>query len=221
MKILKFGGSSVGNPDRINAVIDILRNTFIDDETGAVVFSAYHGITDKLIKAGEIASQGSTEYETLLEEIEKQHLSFVRQLISVQRQSNILAEIKYILRQLEEILHGVYLIRELSPKSLDFIMSFGERLSAYTISECLTDRNFECSFMDTRNVIKTDKNFGRARVNFPITNKNILSEFDKNEKVRIVTGFIGSSLNDETTTLGRGGSDFTASIFGALAWISW
>ena len=215
MKVLKFGGSSVGNPDRINAVIDILKNSFTDNETGAVVFSAYHGITDKLIKAGEIASQGSTEYETLLEEIEKQHLSFVRQLISVQRQSNVLAEIKYILRQLEEILHGVYLIRELSPKSLDFIMSFGERLSAYTISECLTDRNFECSFMDTRNVIKTDKNFGRARVNFPITNKNILSEFDKNEKVRIVTGFIGSSLNDETTTLGRGGSDFTASIFGA------
>lgn len=215
MKVLKFGGSSVGNAKRIKSVIEIIKSIFKNGETGVVVFSAYQGVTDKLIKAGKIAAKGEESYLDILKEIQEQHLDTARELLSIKQQSNQLAEIKYTLRQLEDILHGIFLIRELSAKSLDFIMSFGERLSAYTISECLIDQNFKANFLDTRKIIKTDNNFGHAHVNFSLTNKNIISTITESSPLQIVTGFIASSTDGETTTLGRGGSDFTASVFGS------
>ncbi|MEJ2053410.1 MAG: bifunctional aspartate kinase/homoserine dehydrogenase I [Calditrichaceae bacterium] len=215
MKVLKFGGSSVANAERINKVIEIIKSSFESNQTGVVVFSAYQGVTDKLIKVGKIAAKGDETYLNLLKNIQDQHLNTARELLSINKQSNQLAEIKIILRQLEDILQGIYLIKELSPKSLDFIMSFGERLSAYTISETLIDRGISAQFLDTCKIIKTDKNFGYARVNFSLTNNNIISLIDESSPVQIATGFIASSTEGEITTLGRGGSDFTASIFGS------
>ena len=215
MKVLKFGGSSIGNLERINSVVEIIKTIFAEKETGVVVFSAYQGVTDKLIKTGKIAAKGDESYLNFLKELQDQHLEIARSLLSIKQQSNQLAEIKIILRQLEDILHGIFLIKELSAKSLDFIMSFGERISAYTISECLKDRGVKAEFLDTRKIIKTDNNFGYARVNFSLTNKNIISSLNDSSPIQIVTGFIASSTDGETTTLGRGGSDFTASIFGA------
>lgn len=215
MKVLKFGGSSVGSVERIKNVINIIQSTFSNNEPGVVVFSAYQGITDKLVKAGKVAARGDEAYLGILKELQEQHLKIARELLSIQQQSNQLAEIKIILRQLEDILHGIFLIKELSAKSLDFVMSFGERLSAYTISESLIDRKVKANFLDARDIIKTDHNFGHARVNFSLTNKNILSALDEKSPIQIVTGFIASSTDGETTTLGRGGSDFTASVFGS------
>jgi aspartokinase/homoserine dehydrogenase 1 len=215
MKIMKFGGSSVGSVDRINSVAEIVKSSFKDTKKGVVIFSAYQGVTDKLIGAGTIAASGNEVYLKIYDELQDLHITMAKELITIRRQSNSLAEIKLILRQLEEILHGIYLIQELSPKTLDYLMSFGERLSAYTISKCLEDKGLENSFLDTRDVIKTDNHFGRARVNFPVTNNNIITHLTSHPEVQVATGFIASNLKDETTTLGRGGSDLTASIFGA------
>lgn len=215
MKIMKFGGSSVGSAARIQKVMQIVQETFGNDRRGAVVFSAYQGITDQLIRAGETAAKGDQSYLTVLDGIQERHIDTARELISIRSQSNVLAEIKYVLRQLEEMLRCIFLIKELSARSLDYLMSFGERLSAYTISEALKDRGFDNAFLDTRAVIKTDSHFGRARVDFPVTGQNLRALFSEKAPVQIATGFIASSHREETTTLGRGGSDYTASIIGA------
>jgi bifunctional aspartokinase / homoserine dehydrogenase 1 len=215
MKILKFGGSSVSTPSRIQGVIEIIKPYLKGDV--AVVFSAFGGVTDVLINISTLALQGNQEYKTKLAEIEKRHLEAVRSLIGVQKQSSILAQVKFMINELEDVLHGIFLVKERTPRTLDYIMSFGERLSAYIISEAFKDRNLPAKFLDARTVVRTDNNFGYAKVDFEITNKLIRDHFKNHQEVQIITGFIGTSETGETTTLGRSGSDYTAAIFaGAL-----
>ena len=214
MKVLKFGGSSVGDAERIKKVIDIVINSSRQDKI-AVIFSAFQGVTDDLIKISRIASKGSSSYRDLFLNLETRHINAVKELISVKHQSRILANLKLNLNELEDVLHGVYLVKELSLRTLDFIMSFGERFSAYIISEAMKDKNIDCAYLDSRIVIKTDENFGSAKVDFDLTNDAIKKHFKNNNSLQVITGFIGSTVNDETTTLGRGGSDYSASIFAA------
>ncbi|MFA6598444.1 MAG: bifunctional aspartate kinase/homoserine dehydrogenase I [Ignavibacteriaceae bacterium] len=215
MKILKFGGSSVASAERIKNVIEIIKTSLKKEKDLAVVFSAYQTVTDKLIVISHLAAEGNVSYLDNLKELENKHLTIAKELVSVSKQSGVIANIKFQLNELDDILHGVFLIKELSPKTLDYILSFGERLSAYTISESLKDRKIKNDFLDTRSIIKTDTQFGNARVIYDLTNKNIQKYFSTNKKLQIVTGFISSTIENETTTLGRGGSDFTASILGA------
>ncbi len=216
MKVVKFGGSSVGTVERIKNVIEIIKKGILNDNYKVVVFSAYQGITDQLIKTSKLAEKGNQEYLNEYSKIEEKHITFAKELINLKNQSSTLTKIKLQLNELEEVLHGVYLIKELSPKILDYILSFGERLSAYTISEALKDNKVKNNFLDTRTLIKTDNNFGNAKVLFQNTKDNFIKYFDEHKEFQVATGFIGSTLNNETTTLGRGGSDYTASIFGAL-----
>lgn len=215
MKILKFGGSSVGNAARIKGVISIIRSSIKQNKDISVVFSAFQGITDLLIKMSNLASQGKLEYLDVFKEIETRHIKTIQELIEIKNQSGIIASIKMSLNELEDVTNGVYLVKELSPRTLDFIMSFGERLSCFIINQALIDANIKSEFLDSRQVIKTDNNFGSARVDFNLTNKNIKEYFKAHTKLQVITGFIGSTKNSETTTLGRGGSDYSASIFGA------
>lgn len=215
MKILKFGGSSVGSPSRIQSVIDISRPYFA--EKVAFVFSAFGGVTDTLIQVSQLALEGDLSYKDQLALLEKKHLEAVRALIGVQKQGSILAQVKFTINELEDVLHGVYLVKERTPRTLDYIMSFGERLSAYIISEAFKDRNLRVEFLDARKVIRTDNHFGNAKVDFDITNRQIREYFDTHPEVQVITGFIGTSETGETTTLGRSGSDYTAAIVaGAL-----
>jgi bifunctional aspartokinase / homoserine dehydrogenase 1 len=215
MKVLKFGGSSVANADRIKNVLKIVSNSHQKNRNIAVVFSAFQGVTDELLNISSTSALGNISYQENLKELEKKHLNIAKELISVKRQSKILSSLKLNFNELEDILHGVYLIKELSPRTSDFIVSFGERLSAFIIAEALIDRKIEAEFLDSRMVLITDNNFGGARVNFNLTNEKIKRYFKNNLKLQIITGFIASTINNETTTLGRGGSDYTASIFGA------
>ncbi|MGE5811908.1 MAG: bifunctional aspartate kinase/homoserine dehydrogenase I [Ignavibacteria bacterium] len=215
MKILKFGGSSIGSPDRINNVVEIVKNSKKESGKIAVVFSAFHGITDKLITLSKLAAKGDQAYLDLCKEIEEIHLNTIKKIISVRNQSSVLTNVKLTLNELEDVIHGVYLIKELSLRTLDFIMSFGERISAYIISKVFEDRNIESEFLDSRDLIITDPTYGSARVIFDQTNEKIKEYFDGHKKLQIITGFIASSLEGQTTTLGRGGSDYTASIFAA------
>jgi len=215
MKVLKFGGSSVGNAERIKKVIAIIKESLKKDKNIAVVFSAFHGITDLLIKMSNLASQGKLEYLDVFKEIETRHIKTIQELIEIKNQSGIIAAIKMSLNELEDVTNGVYLVKELSPRTLDFIMSFGERLSNFTINQAFGDADIKSEFLDSRKLVKTDNSFGAARVDFVQTNKNIKEYFKSHSKLQVITGFIGSTKNNETTTLGRGGSDYSAAIFGA------
>jgi aspartokinase/homoserine dehydrogenase 1 len=216
MKILKFGGSSVSTSERIKSIIKIV-GPYQKDESIAIVFSAFGGITDKLINLSSMALAGDLAYKSELEIIEKRHIEAVRELIGVQRQSSILAQVKFLINELEDILHGIFLVKERTTRTLDFVMSFGERLSAYIIAEAFIDQKIDAEFLDARKVIRTDSHYGYAKVDFKITNKLIQHHFEIHPKLQIITGFVATSENGETTTLGRSGSDYTAAIFaGAL-----
>ncbi len=215
MKILKFGGSSIGSAERILNVVEIITTKHKKNKFICVVFSAFQGVTDQLIKMGNLAAVGNERYKILLEEVCQRHIDTASVLLSVKNRKTALNEINFRLKNLEEILYGVFLVKELTPKTLDYVMSFGERLSAFIISECLKEKGLNNDFVDSRNLITTDDSFGNARVDFKRSNRKIRSEFENKKRVYIITGFIGATSNNETTTLGRGGSDFSASVFGA------
>lgn len=215
MIVLKFGGSSVGNAKRINQVISILESGYIKKRKQiAVVFSAFQTVTDKLIEIGNLALKRSPGYNEEFELLKKKHVAIVQEL-NPDNFQHIIKKVEPLFAELKEILHGIYLVKELTPRSLDYIVSFGERLSCTIISETMNNRGLDTEFLDASKLVKTNQDFGNARVNFKQTNKNIFSYFKKHTKTQIVTGFIASSENNEITTLGRGGSDYTASIFGA------
>lgn len=215
MKILKFGGSSVSSPERVQKVINIILDSRKGDCPVGVVFSAFGGVTDQLIEMSDMAASSQEKYAQLLENLEKRHLDAVKALIKTQDQIHVLSGVQTTLNELKDTFHGVFLVKELSLKTLDFIMSFGERLSAYIICETLKARHIYSDFLDARHLIKTDANFGSARVDIETTYLNIQNYFKTHKALHIITGFIGSTPDNETTTLGRGGSDYMASLFGA------
>src|SRR5258706_8932143 len=215
MKILKFGGSSAATPERIKSIIEIAKSYL--HEKAAFVFSAFGGVTDQLIQLSDLALIGNLEYKQKLALLEKRHLDAVRELIPVSGQSAILAQVKIQINELEEVLHGVFLVKERTLRTRDYIMSFGERLSAFIICEAFKAQGLAAEFLDTRKVIRTDNHFSHAKVDFEVTNRLIRDHFEQHPQVQIITGFIATSESGETTTLGRSGSDYTAAIFaGAL-----
>lgn len=215
MKVLKFGGSSVSSPERIEAVIDIIKPYLSGDV--CIVVSAFGGVTDRLIRVSDQALNGDSGYRETIDELQNRHLTAVRQLIGVKRQGSILAQVKIMINELEDVLHGVFLVKERTPRTLDYIMSFGERLSAFIVAQAMSDRGIAAEYLDARHLIRTDHEYGHARVDFQQTNKLIVDHFKHHTDLQVITGFIASSDSGETTTLGRSGSDYTAAIFaGAL-----
>ncbi|PNQ72369.1 bifunctional aspartate kinase/homoserine dehydrogenase I [Hanstruepera neustonica] len=214
MNVLKFGGTSVGSSENINQVINILEN-YAKTEPLICVVSAVGGITNKLLKSGELAQNKDERYITVFKEIREAHLNILSELISDQN-STAKEYLETKLQALKSLLDGIYLINELSPKTTDKLVSFGELLSSYIITEVLKERGNNVIRKNSQELIITDSNFTKAEVNFDITNANIQSYFsDKNQSITILPGFISKSENGEQTTLGRGGSDFTAAIVAA------
>lgn len=215
MKVLKFGGTSVGTVESINQVIQIIKENLDEGRKIAVVYSAMGGVTNRLIDIGKMASQSDPEYSDQLRSVEERHFNAVRGLIDVKNQSGAIAKVKGLFNELEDLLRGVSLIKELSIRTLDLIVSFGERLSTTIVTETLKNRGIDAEFLDARKVIKTNDVFGYADVNFDLTNELIRKYFAQTNKLQCITGFIGSTIDGVTTTLGRGGSDYSGSIFGA------
>lgn len=214
MKILKFGGSSVGSIDSIENVITLIKKSAKKDKI-AVVSSAFQGVTDKLIEAAFLAKDGHESYKEMFIVISQQHISFTKKLISIKNQNKALIQVKEMLSELENLLYGIFLIRECSLSAKDHIMSFGERLSNTIIASVLKDKKINAEFCDARNLVLTDSNHGFANIDFKKTNASIKKYFRDKKEICIITGFIGSNEKGITTTLGRSGSDYTASIFGA------
>lgn len=216
MKVLKFGGTSVANSKNITLVKEIVAGTRADKII--VVVSALGGVTDLLLHAAKLASEQNVAYKGVLQEIEDRHLLAVKELIPITGQSSLLSKVKSELNTLETLLEGAYLIGETTPKLLDKIASYGELLSSYIISEYFEVQKIDAILKDSRTIIKTNDAFGKATVNFELTKENCINQLSKEpRKVIVMGGFIASSVNGNSTTLGRGGSDYTAAIIaGAL-----
>ncbi|WP_422859523.1 bifunctional aspartate kinase/homoserine dehydrogenase I [Flagellimonas sp. S174] len=211
MKVLKFGGTSVANPENIHKVKSIVQNN--GEISQAVIVSAFGGVTDNLFETIRLASEQNLDYKTRLEEIEKRHISAIKTLIPVKKQSAVLSKIKSDLNTLETLLEGSYLIGEATPKLTDKIVGYGELLSAFIISEFFINEGLKATFKDSRELIITDESFGKGKVDFKVTDGNCNAYFNQNqENVTVLPGFISSSNQGNSTTLGRGGSDYSAAI---------
>lgn len=215
LRVLKFGGSSIGDKDRILNVIDIVAKRKDALAPGVIVFSAVGGVTDELIRISKAAARGDESYREALAEIQAKHVELLRQLVPEREQSAPLVKIKMWCNDLHDVLNGVFLVGELSKRCLDYVMSFGELLSCLIVSSGMKAKGIPCEFLDTRSLIKTDTSFGAGQVEYELTNANIRSTVEGQSTLFIATGFIASTANNDVITLGRGGSDFTASIFAA------
>jgi aspartokinase/homoserine dehydrogenase 1 len=212
MKVLKFGGSSVASSESINKVIHIVKESSFKNNI-AVVVSALGGVTDLLLEAGNLACKGQDQYKEIFKNIENRHLQIIRELIPVSNQSSVLGQVKKMLNKLETTLEGVFLINELSNKTADKIVSFGELLSSFIISEALKAKNLDAVLKNAQELILTNENFSNAAVKFDKTNDAIMLFFNENKhKIVVLPGFVASTENGEPSTLGRGGSDYTAAI---------
>ncbi|MFY8112034.1 MAG: bifunctional aspartate kinase/homoserine dehydrogenase I, partial [Flavobacterium sp.] len=213
MRVLKFGGTSVANADNIKLVLAIISKK-AEKEPLAVVVSALSKVTDLLQLAASKAAQNDESFRDIVLEIEKKHLDTLKQLIPVSEQSALLSHIKRIINHLETLLDGCFLLGELSPRTADTILSFGELLSSFIIAEALKQNLKSTNYKDSRELIKTNATFGKASVNFELSNALIQNYFKNNtSQVVLLPGFIAATEDGITTTLGRGGSDYTAAIF--------
>jgi bifunctional aspartokinase / homoserine dehydrogenase 1 len=208
MKVLKFGGSSVGNAERIRVVKKIISS---EQLPVIVVVSAFQGVTDSLKNISELASSHKDDYKLELKNVISKHKVVCRELLEGKTLDTILLKIEEIFFDLSETLNGLFLLRELSKYSLDKVLSTGERLSSVIVSACLND----CLLLDARDLIKTDDNYGNANVDFKLTNSLIRRKISGKNRLILVPGFIASSNKNEITTLGRGGSDYSAAIIAA------
>ncbi|MBI4862353.1 MAG: bifunctional aspartate kinase/homoserine dehydrogenase I [Candidatus Riflebacteria bacterium] len=215
MRVMKFGGSSVGTAERIQQVIRIVQGRAATVESVVVVVSAFGGVTDGLIAMSQRAASGDRSYSQELAALRDRHLAVATALGPRGDLPAILAHLGREFQDLADALQGISLIRELSKRTLDYIMSFGERLSAFIVASCAREALPGACYVDAREIIRTDRQFGAARVNLESSFANIRSRLGGTAAGAVVTGFIASTDQGETTTLGRGGSDYTAALVGA------
>ncbi len=212
MLTLKFGGTSVAGAANIRKVIDIVSQKAQHHQL-AVVVSAFSGVTDLLVLAGAKASQKDKQYKEIISEIELKHKTAVDELIPLGEQREVLETLNSHFIHLKTLLDGCYLLGELSPRTADAIAGFGELVSSCIIAKAMEQAIPKCGFKDSRELIITNANFGKAAVNFEETNARIAAFAKVNShKVIVLPGFIASTSDGNTTTLGRGGSDYTAAI---------
>lgn len=206
MKVLKFGGTSVASATNIRKVKDIvLKQT---DDT-IVVVSALGGVTDLIFNAARIAASGTGDFHPVLTEIKSRHQQIIDDLFNGSGAMVYIAD--ELLDELEQILTGITLVGELTPKTLDRIAGIGERISSHLVAQYIPGAVRK----DSAELIRTDSNFGKAQVDFGITNQIIREEFANYSGIVVLPGFIAKNIKGEFTTLGRGGSDYTAAILSA------
>ena len=213
MKVLKFGGSSVANTENIKQVLSIVAKTSKKSKV-TVVVSAFGKTTNNLIAGANEALTDINEAKSILNTIKELHFQVIEDLVTTNKKQ-VSEEVNYLFDRLQSIFEGIFLLQELSDKTLAKVCSFGERLSSYIIANAAKE-TLNATHKDSRDLISTNDDYLNAQVNFKITNKNITVFFDENKhQVILLGGFISSNTNGNTTTLGRGGSDFSAAIYAA------
>ena len=207
---MKFGGSSVGS---VNSILSVKKIVEAVSEPVIVVVSALGGITDKLILTSQMAADGNAAYEKQYREIVNRHIEMVYTVIPAsEKRSELLDKVNELLSELKNIFQGIYLIRDLSPKTSATIVSYGERLSSLIVANLIKDAEWK----DSRTFIKTEKKHAKHILDSDLTTQLVKEAFQEMPKVTLVPGFISTDKNTgEITNLGRGGSDYTASIIAA------
>jgi len=214
MKVLKFGGTSVGSSQNIKKIIEIINSK--PKEAQIVVVSAFAKVTNLLLESAQLASIKKSAYISVIEDIKHIHLNIISALFSGEEKEALNTYVNQKLKDLSEVLHGISLISELSAKSEATIVSYGEQLSSYIINKALLANGISSVRVDTRTLIKTNNNYTSATVNFDVSNQNIQNHFKTNTtQVTVLPGFIATGESGNTTVLGRGGSDYTAAIIAA------
>ncbi len=208
MKVLKFGGTSVGSTDSILQVKKIIES---QNEQVIIVASAVGGVTDQLIKASNLAKEGNHECFDEFSEVKEKHYKIISELFPLDKAQTIKFKVDQLFEELSTIIKGVYMLREITVKSLAIISSFGERLSSYIISEFIEG----AKLIESQKYIITDKVFGRDSVDFDSTELKLKEIESELAEISVFPGYIASNKNNEITTLGRGGSDYTAAILAA------
>jgi aspartokinase/homoserine dehydrogenase 1 len=216
MLVLKFGGTSVGSPEALEKVVEILKDPVRREKVAVVVVSAFSGVTDRLIDLSKRAVSGDTTYSATVTALKESHLETASRFLSGDELEVVRENLEGEFSRLHKVLDGIAVLRELSPRSLDMVMSFGERFSAFIIASIFRAGGLPADYADSRFLVKTRGDFGKAVVQEDETFTIIRSWFkSKGPGLPVVTGFIASAGDGSTTTLGRGGSDLTAAVFGA------
>lgn len=215
MKVLKFGGSSVAKYEALKHISGILNDNPDPDKKYIIVCSALYGVTNGLLESAQLAFKNQ-DYLGLIKKLEVQHYNLISDIIPRSHQNPLLMLVKTHFNEIEYLLSGIKVLNELSLRVTDYLISFGERLSAPIINAYINCIGFDSEFIDSRDLIKTNSKYGSAEVKKSATAENIQKWYrDFKKDIAVVTGFIASDEFGDTTTLGRGGSDYTASIFGA------
>lgn len=215
MLVLKFGGTSVGSPEAIRSLVKIVSDPEHEGRVSVVVVSAFSKVTDALIDAARKAEAGDCSYLDMVEAMAHRHEETADALVSGELLREAKKRIRVTVGELKRVLDGVAALQELSPRSLDQVMSFGERLSAALIADVFVSSGKPAEFLDARTVISTDDHYGSARVRSEQSYNAIRARLNGKRALQVATGFIASGAGGHTTTLGRGGSDLSAAIFGA------
>ena len=214
MKVLKFGGTSVANASNIKQVKKIVAGTATTQQL--VVVSALGGVTDLILNCLELAAKKDQNFKSFLTEIEERHVTTVKALFPLTQQSSVLGTVKSNLNELETLVEGAFLIGEKTPRLSDKVVSYGELLSSFIIATHFKTEGLSAELKNGRELIFTDNQFGKANVDFKTTNTACESYFKSStDLITIIPGFVSSSLSGDATTLGRGGSDYTAAILAA------
>lgn len=215
LKVLKFGGSSVGSEQGIKNIYQIVDSELKKGSRIVLVCSALHGVTNRLLEVADKAEK-QQDYLPTLKEIEQFHYNLIHQILPLSSQNGILITIKNYFNELEEILHSVQVLGEISWSVKDHFVAYGERLSCAIIADFLTYKGIKSTCTDARELIVTDSKFGNANVKELPTKQNIEAWYKNiaTQDVPVVTGFIARNEEGKTTTLGRGGSDYTVAILG-------
>lgn len=213
MQVLKFGGSSVANAANMARVADIVTRA-VDRDRTILVCSAISGFTDALIRAGSLAAARDEGYKAIIDEYQQKHHDIIRQLLPEQRQAQALKLCDAVLDSLRGIAHGVYLLGELSEASLDAIQGTGELLSTRIMALLLASAGISVKWVDSREIIMTFKKDGTTVVDTAASYANMAAMLERNPvtSLFVLPGFIASDSQGRTTTLGRGGSDYSASL---------
>ena len=216
MKVLKFGGTSVGSAKSIKSVIEIINN---NSESGKqiVVVSAFSGVTNLLLEGIESVLNKTNTLDQISAQIVDKHLNIINELIDDERiKSTIFKYLHTELDILKQLYQGVSLIQELTPKTEAKIVSFGEIVSSFVITEAMKATGINVERKDARDLIVANKNYVNAIVDFNKTNENITKYIGESKaNIILIPGFVSANSKNETTVLGRGGSDYTAAIIAA------
>lgn len=215
MKVMKFGGTSVGSAESIGLLLNMVHESYCLGERPLVVLSAMGGVTNLLCQLAEEAMLGRDVSQEVAA-LEERHFSVIRTLVPVKHQNQIITQIRLMVQELERVLSGISSLGELSAQSRDQVLGFGERFSTVMVSRIAALHLPQVAFVDAREVIRTNSQFGQAQVQEETTARQIRSLVDGYADTTLfVTGFIAADAKRRTTTLGRGGSDYTAALFGA------